>query len=257
MALKWLLLDDRTVDAVCALASASWEPAELDRTWRRVGWSDGDKSPADQVFAQYEFMLWSGQHWVRAGMAPDLDRITSLGLDFALYFDPDDRSATLPEAERRRIEELAAGRLLHMVPPSRGFVDPDYRAQDLAEFLDDVEPGDAAAAIPQADPPAPAGQDWLGDGEAGRAAFDGAWRHACGMVSNRLGAPEISGTHFDDGLHHAMWRVDSRVVAVAQGEDFDSYSLYSAGSLLVTDFPPNTPLPVGNAFYGLFEGDAH
>ncbi|RBQ18025.1 hypothetical protein DP939_21885 [Spongiactinospora rosea] len=52
--------------------------------------------------------------------------------------------------------------------------------------------------------------------------FDEVWRQACLPVQKSLGVPMLTGLHADDEWHHAAWRIDDRLLVLAQAEDFNS-----------------------------------
>jgi hypothetical protein len=98
---------------------------------------------------------------------------------------------------------------------------------------------------------------WHFDKSATREQFGTAWQAGFEVVSDLLGPAEIVGRHgdADDDWHHAVWRVGSRLMILAQGEDFMSYSLYDRAALHVVDFPATKGVPQGDDLYGLLMGD--
>jgi hypothetical protein len=94
---------------------------------------------------------------------------------------------------------------------------------------------------------------WRLEAQASRARFDAVWTDGYQRLQNRLGAPDLSGRH---GGHwwHAVWRTGSRLLILAQGEDFGSYSVYDAAYLAAIDYPDEADIPVGDRLYGLLVG---
>jgi len=94
---------------------------------------------------------------------------------------------------------------------------------------------------------------WRIDAHARRARFDAVWADGCQRLENRLGAPESRGRH-GDRWQHAVWRIGSRLLIIAQGEDFGSYSLYDAAYLAAVEYPDEAGIPVGDRLYDLLVG---
>lgn len=203
MALAWLPLDDGMIEAVDAVAHESWEPDDIDATWRRAGWpSPRDQTVSQLVFERMEYRIDVGDRFVDMRMRHDPDTITGLLVDFAVFYAPED-----PE-------------------------DPDlgYLVESFAD------------------------RGWLVDATAARERFDAVWEEGCAALRARLGSPALIGQH-DSSWRHAAWRVDQRLVVVAQGEDFGSYSLYDAASVWVVAAPPDGALPTGDQLYAFLCGD--
>jgi hypothetical protein len=95
--------------------------------------------------------------------------------------------------------------------------------------------------------------EWQVDAHAGRARFDAVWADGYQRLENRLGAPASSG-HRANRWQHAAWRIGSRLLVIAQGEDFGSHGLYDAAYLAAVDYPAEAGLPVGDRLYGLLVG---
>ncbi|GII53457.1 hypothetical protein Pth03_18460 [Planotetraspora thailandica] len=99
---------------------------------------------------------------------------------------------------------------------------------------------------------------WEVDKSADREQFDAVWQEALETLTEHLGEPEVVGEHGDedeDDWHNAVWRAGSRLVVLAQGEDFSSYSLYDQAGLYVLDFPAESRIPRGDGLYELLVGD--
>ncbi len=124
----------------------------------------------------------------------------------------------------------------------------------FAAFYDAVGPDDPDVA----DLLRPQGtySGWRIDADAGRPRFDAVWADGCQRVENRLGVPDLSGSH-GDGWGHAIWRIGSRLLIVAQGEDFESHSLYDAAYLAAAEHPPGAEIPSGDQLYDLLLGRQH
>ncbi|NUT47211.1 MAG: hypothetical protein HOV94_07850 [Saccharothrix sp.] len=92
MALVWLPLDDRTVEAVVAVAGTSWTRSELDGAWRAAGWPlPSGGSVAAEVFGANEYRFAVDDHrWVGVAMRFDPDEVTGFFLPFATYVDEQD-----------------------------------------------------------------------------------------------------------------------------------------------------------------------
>lgn len=67
---------------------------------------------------------------------------------------------------------------------------------------------------------------WQIDHTAGRAQFRNIWEAGCRTVTERLGPPNVIDDGWDDdsGWQHAIWRLGSRLLVVAQGDDITTYS---------------------------------
>jgi hypothetical protein len=159
-------------------------------------------------------------------------------------------------------------------PPSRLVFERYEYAMDVGErrvgvqmrFSPDLITGfltDFAAFYDAADPDDPdlagllrrqgAYSEWRIDAHAGRGRFDALWAGGCQRLENRLGVPESSGSH-GDRWQHAVWRIGSRLLIIAQGEDFGSCSLYDAAHLAAVDYPAEAGIPVGDRLYDLLVG---
>lgn len=66
------------------------------------------------------------------------------------------------------------------------------------------------------------------------------------------GRPSVEGRHFSAGWWHAVWRVGSRLIVVAQAENFESYCVYDAAALWVVEHPRDADIPTGDGVYALF-----
>jgi hypothetical protein len=138
----------------------------------------------------------------------------------------------------RRLVEIDLGRDLEAV---RGFsvtFATFYQPEDPDDLdLDElISAGDAETG-------------WRTDAAADRRRFDTEWGDACVTVAGRLGDPVLTGRHCTEQWHHAVWPVGERLLVVAQGEDFDSYSTYDDASIFVLAHDPDAPIPVGDKLY--------
>jgi hypothetical protein len=96
---------------------------------------------------------------------------------------------------------------------------------------------------------------WTFDLDAPRADFDEVWRQGRQQVAERLGRPSVEGRHSGAGRWHAVWRVGSRLIVVAQTENFESYCVYDAAALWVVEHPLDAEIPTGADVYALFFED--
>ncbi|HEU5470236.1 MAG TPA: hypothetical protein VFV67_06255 [Actinophytocola sp.] len=98
------------------------------------------------------------------------------------------------------------------------------------------------------------GEGWSGDIGALRPEFDDNWRTALGRLTGRLGQPDVTGTHSPE-WRHAVWRLGDRLIALVQGENFDSYGWLDDASLWVLHHPAAAEIPRGERFYAFLCGD--
>jgi len=92
-----------------------------------------------------------------------------------------------------------------------------------------------------------------GPTRASRARFDTIWTDGYQRLKNRLGAPDLSGRH-STRWWHAVWRTGPRLLILAQGEDFASYSVYDAAYLAAIEYPEGADIPQRDWLYGLLVG---
>ncbi|MFB4283452.1 hypothetical protein ACBJ59_49680 [Nonomuraea sp. MTCD27] len=97
---------------------------------------------------------------------------------------------------------------------------------------------------------------WRIDRTADRTRFKGVWEDGHRTVTERLGPPDLIDNGWDDesGWQHAVWRLDARLLIVAQGDDITTYSLYDEASLQVIDHSSDKPIPTGWDLHGLLLG---
>ncbi|MEU4746290.1 hypothetical protein AB0G02_38320, partial [Actinosynnema sp. NPDC023658] len=83
--------DDRTVEAVVALAGSSWARADLDDAWVAAGWPLPDgRSVAAEVFDSAEYRFDVDDHrWACVAMRFDPDEVAGFFLTFATFLDED------------------------------------------------------------------------------------------------------------------------------------------------------------------------
>jgi hypothetical protein len=124
-------------------------------------------------------------------------------------------------------------------------------AVEFATFIAESDPDDPV--VSDLVPPEGPGAGWGGDLAADRQEFDAVWREACDRIGGRLGTPEVIGRH-GDHWQHAVWRVGTRLLVVAQGEDFSSYGAYDDASVWVVRHPPEAAIPEGDKLYDLLVG---
>ena len=90
---------------------------------------------------------------------------------------------------------------------------------------------------------------WQFEIQADRDSFDDAWEDSRQQAQQRLGRPPQQRGRHGRRWHHAVWRIGSRLLIIAQGEDFGSYGGYDAAYLAVVDYPADFDLPTGNQVY--------
>jgi hypothetical protein len=223
MAMMWLPLDGPAIDGILALARSPWAPADLDATWALTGWPRPDgKSVSALVFDEYEFTIYAGDRPLGFEMSSNTDAIESMALEFVYFFE---RAAERLEGavERKANPEIA------------GYSIEIDEIDEIDDFEDDPRELEEFALIATE-------RGWRLDLEARRPRFDEIWEEGRATIANRLGPPEAVGRHTRN-YQHAVWRVGSRLLVVAQGEDFGSYSRYDTARAHVVDGPPDAPLP--------------
>jgi hypothetical protein len=136
--------------------------------------------------------------------------------------------------------------------------DPDTIASVVSAFAtfsdvtdpDDSEVEDLVESVASA-------PTWRIEREAARERFDAVWREGCRAVADRLGRPS-TGRLSEDWQHavwqYAVWRLGDSLLAVYQGEDFDSYGTMDAVSVGVVRYPRERELPAGPELYSLLCG---
>lgn len=91
MALVWLPIDDKLLDASLGFAAASWERADLDVSWAAAGWyMPGSGSLADGLFDEFEQRQSTGDRFVSIGLSADCTSIVAVTIEFATFVDPDE-----------------------------------------------------------------------------------------------------------------------------------------------------------------------
>lgn len=91
MALMWLPIDDRLLDAALGFAAASWERDDLDASWAAAGWyvPQGGSIAAD-LFDEFEQRQWTGDRMVDIGLNADGTSIVAVTIEFATFVDPEE-----------------------------------------------------------------------------------------------------------------------------------------------------------------------
>ncbi|MGP4096530.1 hypothetical protein [Nonomuraea sp. KM90] len=114
---------------------------------------------------------------------------------------------------------------------------------------DDEDPD--LAQFPQTLPSA----RWRVDRSGSREKFNTVWHSALLSISQAHGHPDVVGVYEDkDEWSYAVWRVEGRLLALSQAEDFQSHSLYDRATLHLADHPAESPIPQGWDLYGFLMG---
>jgi hypothetical protein len=105
MALVWLPVDDKLLDAAVGFAAASWRRADLDAAWADAGWSvPRSGSVAADVFDELEQRQWTGDRLVVVGLNADSTSIVGVTVQFAYFVDPEDDDGDEPVITDERVE---------------------------------------------------------------------------------------------------------------------------------------------------------
>jgi hypothetical protein len=202
MALVWLPVDEKLLDAAREFAAASWERDDLDASWAAAGWHvPVSGSVAEDIFGGLAQRQWTGDRLISIGLTGDCTTITAVTIEFATFVDPevDDEDEPL----------VTEGKL------------------DLG---------------------------WSGLPGGTRADFDEVWRAAVATVAERLGAPAVTGMHGDQ-WHHAIWRADDALIALVQGEHFDTYGFWDEAALWLVPHAADAPVLTGRELYDVMWGN--
>ncbi|MGB3439816.1 MAG: hypothetical protein WBA97_13800 [Actinophytocola sp.] len=117
MALVWLPIDEKLLDAALVFASASWERADLDASWVAAGWHvPASGSVADDLFDGLDQRQWTGDRLMTIGLTADCSSIVAVTIEFATFVDPEDEEdeplvaedegwSGLPEGTRADFDE--------------------------------------------------------------------------------------------------------------------------------------------------------
>lgn len=285
MALRWLAVDDAVLDGLFVLASRSWEPDQLDATWKQTGWELPNGKPlSTQVFVEQEIMFEVSKRWMGVAFAsaegpdgrPTFDKVDGFFITFAYFMEPipvdeDDLWSKQCHAERELKEFLGEPRekprekLGNASEVFADFCDPDPQRPSPPLRTDQptmCAPGHLDAEPRRSDRLDVREQpgnlvEWHADPEAARREFDAVWRHGCAAVEARLGPPVQTGRwsavqtggHGHGRWHHATWRLGSRLFVVTQHEEHFSYGAYEAVSLWIRHHPAEANIPVAGEFY--------
>ena len=104
MAVVWLPVDEKLLDAALGFAAASWRRDDLDAAWVGAGWSvPRSGSVAEDVFDGLEQRQWTGDRLVAVGLDGDRTSIVAVTIEVAYFADPDEDEPVVTE------ERLAAG----------------------------------------------------------------------------------------------------------------------------------------------------
>jgi hypothetical protein len=110
MALVWLPIDDRLLDAALGFAAASWERDDLDASWAATGWDvPASDSVADDLFDDLEQRQWTGDRLVDIGLDADGTSIVAVTIEFATFLDPDEDDDSEPLVEPDKLERGWSG----------------------------------------------------------------------------------------------------------------------------------------------------
>lgn len=120
----------------------------------------------------------------------------------------------------------------------------------FATYLDEDDPEDPDVH----DLVSTVGEPWSADALGTREEFDARYQEAVARLTARLGAPHTVDRH-DEEWHHAVWRVGGCLVVLAQGENFDTYSLADDACLWVVRHEEGQTVPTGDALYAFLCGD--
>jgi hypothetical protein len=91
MAVVWLPLDEKLLDAARRFAAASWRREDLDAAWVDAGWYvPPSGSVAEDVFDGLEQRQWTGDRLVGVGLNADVTSIVAVTIEFAYFVDPDE-----------------------------------------------------------------------------------------------------------------------------------------------------------------------
>ncbi|MFF5204541.1 hypothetical protein [Streptosporangium sp. NPDC000396] len=216
MALVWCPITPALVHSMTGLAGSSWDQESLDATWGRTGWP----APPGGSIARY------------LGDVQNTPVLTAGDWDVAVPWGGGVNGS--------RVKMFDVAFALYYEPDDE---DPDD--EDPEEDQDLLD-------LPESTP----SERWRFEESATREQFGAAWQAGFEVVSDLLGPAEVVGQHggSDDCWRHATWRVGSRLMIVAQGEDFMSYSLYEKAALHVVDFSATEDIPRGDDLYALLMG---
>jgi hypothetical protein len=105
MALVWLPIDDRLLDAALGFAAASWERDELNASWAATGWDvPASGSVADDLFDDLEQRQWAGDRPVDIGLSTDGTSMVAVTIEFATFLDPDEDDDGEPPVAPDKLE---------------------------------------------------------------------------------------------------------------------------------------------------------
>lgn len=91
MAVVWLPVDEKLLDAARGFAAASWRREDLDASWVNAGWFvPRSGSVAAEVFDELEQRQWTGDRLVGIGLNADCTSIVAVTIEFAYFVDPDE-----------------------------------------------------------------------------------------------------------------------------------------------------------------------
>ncbi len=91
MAVVWLPVDEKLLDAARGFAAASWRREDLDASWANAGWYvPRSGSVAAEVFDELEQRQSTGDRLVGIGLNADCTSIVGVTIEFAYFVDPDE-----------------------------------------------------------------------------------------------------------------------------------------------------------------------
>ena len=110
MALVWLAIDDKLLDAALGFAAAPWERDELDASWAAAGWYvPGSGSLADGLFDDLEQRQSTGDRFVSIGLNADCTSIVAVTVEFATFVDSAEDDEDEPLVSRDKLDVGWAG----------------------------------------------------------------------------------------------------------------------------------------------------
>lgn len=110
MALLWLPIDDKLIEAARGFAAASWERADLDASWAATGWTvPRAGAVTTALFDNLEQRQWAGARPITIGLDPDGTSIVGVTISFATFVDPEDDDDDEPMVTAAELESGWSG----------------------------------------------------------------------------------------------------------------------------------------------------
>lgn len=132
------------------------------------------------------------------------------------------------------------------------FYDPEYFYDPNEDEDPDEDPD--LHDFPQYTP----SDRWQADLSSTRQQFDFAWRSQLDVVSQLCGQPNAVGRldsrEDEESGNYAVWRIESRLLVLAQTDDFLTYSLYDRAALHLVEYGSDRGIPDHVELYDLLTG---